>query len=371
MPDLVARSLITDRTYSLTLGRGLATLSEVADPDAVTDERIVPGLFDLQVNGAGRYDLNSPDITTADVAELAMLQWKLGTTRFCPTIVTGPKDRMLNSLEVVSRARQEDVLLAYAMPFIHMEGPHISGLDGPRGAHDSEYIRPPDLREFEEWQRAAKGAVRLVTLAPELPGALEYIRGLRRMGVVAAIGHTAANPNEIELAVSAGARCSTHLGNGCEAVLPRHPNRIWTQLADKKLYATFIGDGHHLDDDTLAAMLAAKGIRRSILVSDSVATAGFGLDRGARSQRLELPGTPYLAGSAMALLPSLIALVGRRRLTWTRAARVASINPWRLLARESAGGRFGFGPADVSIVKFEKEGAAVGGVVVDGVLIRA
>ncbi|MGO9962800.1 MAG: N-acetylglucosamine-6-phosphate deacetylase [Acidimicrobiales bacterium] len=371
MPDLVAQSLITGRTYRLTLGRGLAGLSEVSDPDQGAEERIVPGLFDLQVNGAGRHDLSSPDITTADVAELAMLEWKLGTTRFCPTIVTGPKERTLNSLEVVSRAREEDALLAYAMPFIHMEGPHISVLDGPRGAHDSAYIRPPDLREFEEWQRAAKGAIGIVTLAPELPGALEYIEGLGRAGVVAAIGHTAATPNEIGLAVSAGARCSTHLGNGCEDVLPRHPNRIWTQLADKRLYATFIGDGHHLDDDTLAAMIAAKGIRRSILVSDSVATPGSGLDRGAWSQRLELPGTPYLAGSAMALMPSVIALVGRRRLNWVRAARVASINPWRLLARESVGGRFSFGPADVSIVKFEKGRPAVGGVVVDGVLIRA
>jgi N-acetylglucosamine-6-phosphate deacetylase len=369
MPDLVARSLITDRTYSITLGRGAARLMQVADPAAVGDEHMIPGMFDLQVNGAGQSDLSSPDITAAEVAELAMSQWKLGTCRFCPTIVTGPQDRTLNSLEVVARAREEDSLLAYAMPFIHMEGPHISALEGPRGAHDPAHVRPPDLGEFEDWQRAAKGAIGMVTLAPELPGALEYIKALRKMGVVVAVGHTAATPSEIKLAVSAGARCATHLGNGCEAILARHPNRIWTQLAERKLYATFIGDGHHLDDDTLTAMLAAKGAGRSILVSDGVATPSLEFASRDVSRRLELPGTPYLAGSSVALLPALVALVGRRRLSWRRAARLASINPWTLMAREGVGGRFGFEPADVSIVRFQEEGPAIGGVVVDGVHI--
>jgi len=322
MPPIIVRSLLTGRVSSITLGRGTARIHDVVDRAIETDEGAIPGVFDMQVNGAGPYDLNSPDVTSADVAELAQLQWKFGTTQFCPTIVTGPKDRLLHSLETVAKARSEDSLLAHAMPFIHVEGPHISILDGPRGAHDPAYVRPPDLSEFDEWQRVARGAIKMVTLAPELPGALDYVKGLKRRGVVAAIGHTAATPEDVRRAISAGARCATHLGNGCEAVLPRHPNRLWTQLADKRLWATFIADGHHLDDDTLSAMVNAKGIYRSILVSDSVATPDLPLDAVGQPRRLELHGTPYLAGGSAPLLLCLMALVGGEGLNWGQAERL-------------------------------------------------
>jgi N-acetylglucosamine-6-phosphate deacetylase len=140
------------------------------------------------------YDLNSPNVTASDVVALVQLEWKVGTTQFCPTIVTGPKDRMLHSLEVVAKARSDDPLLAYTMPYIHVEGPHLSTLDGPRGAHNLSFIRPPDLREFAEWQTVAGGAIKIVTIAPELPGALEYIGALAGMGVVVSLGNTGTNP---------------------------------------------------------------------------------------------------------------------------------------------------------------------------------
>src|SRR5699024_3206830 len=145
------------------------------------------------------------------------------------------------------------------VPGVHIEGPSISPADGPRGAHPVEHVRPPDLAEFERWQAAGDGLVKLVTLAPEHAGAPGYIRTLAARGVIVALGHSAATPDEVHAAVDAGARLSTHLGNGVAAVLPRHPNLIWTQLADDRLYASFIADGHHLSADTFRAMLRAKG----------------------------------------------------------------------------------------------------------------
>ena len=132
----------------------------------------------------------------------------------------------------------------------------------------------PDLDEFRRWQDAAQGNIRLVTLSPEWPEAAAlYRHGSPREGVAVSIGHTKATRQQIQDAVSAGATLSTHLGNGAHATLPRHPNYIWEQLAEDRLAASFIVDGHHLPDSFLRVALRAKGIERSILVTDAVAPA--------------------------------------------------------------------------------------------------
>src|SRR5207244_2868134 len=165
----------------------------------------------------------------------------------------------------------------------HVEGPHISPEDGPRGAHPKQWVRPPDFAEFERWQDAAQGHVRVVTLAPEWPGATRYIEQITELGVVAAIGHTRATAQQLRDAVSAGATLSTHLGNGAGSTT-RTEDFIAAQLAAPRLAASFIVDYHHLPDDFLRRALEIKGLDRSILVTDAVAPA------------LCSPG-PYLLGS--------------------------------------------------------------------------
>jgi N-acetylglucosamine-6-phosphate deacetylase len=123
MTHIVARSLVTDKIARIALGSGVTLTEDVTDSSVETTDSSIPGVFDVQVNGAGLYDLNSPNVTASDVVALVQLEWKVGTTQFCPTIVTGPKDRMLHSLEVVAKARSDDPLLAYTMPYIHVEGP--------------------------------------------------------------------------------------------------------------------------------------------------------------------------------------------------------------------------------------------------------
>src|SRR5262249_46804632 len=153
------------------------------------------------------------------------------------------------------QACEKDPQLARAIPGIHLEGPYISAEDGPRGAHARQHVRPPDWDEFCRLQDLAGGRIRLVTLAPETAGALPFIERLSRAGVVVALGHTAASGECIRDAIQAGARLSTHLGNGAHAVLPRHPNYIWEQLADDGLWASIICDGHHLPESVMRCIL--------------------------------------------------------------------------------------------------------------------
>ena len=270
-----------------------------------------PGLIDLQVNGFRGYDVNSASPDATDIASLVDVQLREGVTTFAPTVVTASEERMIAALRAIASARAKRARAAHAIPFVHVEGPYFSSEDGPRGAHPLEHIRAPSLTEFERWQDASGGLVGLVTMSPHFLEAPAYIAELTSRGVHVAIGHTHAGRDAIMAAVAAGARLSTHLGNGAHSQLPRHPNYLWTQLAEDRLTATFIADGHHLPADTLVAMLRAKGTDRSILVSDSVKT------RGCRSCQSSPPASQSfdLLGARsknMGVLWSHLLLLGRQ-----------------------------------------------------------
>jgi len=225
------------------------------------------------------------------------------------------------------------------MEAFHVEGPHISPHEGPRGAHPARWVRPPDIEEFRRWQDAAQGHVRLVTLSPEWPESPRYIELLARGGIVTSIGHTRATREQIEDAVRAGATLSTHLGNGADAVLPRHPNYIWEQLAEDKLAASFIVDGHHLPDSFLRVALRAKGIERSILVTDAVmpALCAPGPYRLGEvevelqdDQRVVLRGGTRLAGSSLRMDAAISNVMRAAGLSLTEAIAMATVNPARV-----------------------------------------
>jgi len=233
-----------------------------------------PGWIDLQVNGFAGFDLNDESTSPEEVLNVTRAMFACGVTGYLPTVITGSFERIRQALAGIKDACDSGDQAAEAICGIHVEGPYLSGEDGPRGAHDRDFIRDPDIKEFERWQEAAGGRIKLVTIAPERAGAPAFIRELSKSGVTVSIGHTMATTGEIEAAVSAGAKLSTHLGNGAHPVLPRHPNYIWDQLADDGLHAMFIADGHHLPANTLKAMIRAKG-ERFIIVSDCVKFGGM------------------------------------------------------------------------------------------------
>ncbi len=305
------------------------------------EQWLSPGFIDLQINGYGGHDLNSASLTPDIVIALARQLVALGVTSFLPTLITAAEERIVASLRAIAAARRISPLAASMIPFVHVEGPHISPVDGPRGAHPGAHVRPPNRDEFNRWQAAGDALVGLVTLSPHWDGSLDYISHLARSGILVAIGHTDADPAQIRAAAEAGARLSTHLGNGAAAVLPRHPNLLWAQLADDRLTATFIADGHHLPADTLTAMLRAKGLDRSILVSDAVAIGGLppglyetpvgGKVELTAAGRVGIPGTAILAGAALPL-PGGIARVARLPgFSLHHAVRMATGNPGRFL----------------------------------------
>src|SRR5215468_748129 len=169
-----------------------------------TDDWIAPGFVDLQVNGFAGVDYNSPVAPHEEIARSIRVMFSTGVTRFFPTVITGPPDAMAGALRNLADAR-ESLEDGAAMEAFHVEGPHISPEDGPRGAHPARWVRPPSIDEFHRLQDAARGHVRLVTLSPEWPGAPRYIEQLAREGAVTSIGHTRASAAQIRDAVSAGA----------------------------------------------------------------------------------------------------------------------------------------------------------------------
>lgn len=247
----------------------------IRPPD--TDEFVAPGLIDLQINGFAGVDYNDPASSHQSIAESIRAQFRTGVTRCFPTIITGPEQRITAALRNLAAAKSEfarnGMPEAHAIEAFHVEGPHISPETGPRGAHPQEHVRPPDIEEFKRWQEAANGGIRLVTVSPEWDQAPAYIEALTRSGVVASIGHTKAAGAQIQAAVDAGATMSTHLGNGAHSVLPKTENYIWEQLAQDRLAASFILDGIHIPASFFRAAVRAKGIERSILVTDAVMPA--------------------------------------------------------------------------------------------------
>jgi len=299
---------------------------------------VSPGFVDLQVNGFAGADYNSPSTPHDELIRSIRTMFGTGVTRFFPTVITGPPDNMLGALRNLAAARESSDDFK-AMEAFHVEGPHISAVDGPRGAHPLESVRPPDLEEFYRWQDAARGHVRLVTLSPEWPGAPRYIERLANEGIVTSIGHTGASSQQIQDAVSAGATLSTHLGNGAHSTLPKAPNYLWDQLAEDRLAASFIVDGIHLVDAFLKVALRSKGIERSLLVTDAVMPAmcppgDYKLGEIdvelKEDQRVVLRGGTRLAGSSLRMDHAIGNVMRIAGLSLTEAITMATINPARV-----------------------------------------
>jgi N-acetylglucosamine-6-phosphate deacetylase len=300
---------------------------------------IAPALFDLQINGGLGISFNAETLTPNDIGRVTHLCHQHGIGQYLPTLITGSFEALAHGFRTLERARR-DPAIAHAIPGYHLEGPYLSPDDGPRGAHPRQHIRPPDLDEFARLQDAAGGRIKLTTLAPELPGALSFIAAVVRSGVVVALGHTAATGEQIRSAVDAGARLSTHLGNGSHPLIRRHPNYIWEQAAEDRLWASLITDGHHLPRSVVRCLLRCKGLERVVLTCDASSLAGlppgrytqWGTDLEVRPEgRVGVPGTDLLAGSALYTDACVARLLEWEGLSLPTVLTLASDRPRELL----------------------------------------
>jgi len=299
-----------------------------------------PGWFDLQVNGWRGLDWNSDDLSLAQAEEMCTELIARGTPRFLATIITASPEQMVGRLRQVRLLCKESPLVARTVAGIHVEGPYISSEDGPRGAHDRSATRDPSVGELERWIDASGDMIRMVTLAPERKGAPEFISRLREMGIVPALGHTAATSAEIRAAADAGAQFSTHLGNGLADEIHRHRNPIWPQLAEDRLTTGLIADGHHLPAEMLRSLVRAKGTERIVVVSDAAAPGGrppgtyhwSGIEVEVSEEgRISLVGTPYLAGAGHLLDRAVKTLVVDVGMPIGEVVTAFTSNPHRLM----------------------------------------
>lgn len=299
-----------------------------------------PGFFDLQVNGFAGVDFNDPTTSAKQIERAIAAMRATGVTRFLPTLIT-------SSLGNFSQCAKNLLALNHpAIAGIHMEGPYISGKDGPRGAHPKAHVMAASIGDFQQRLEAANGQIRLVTLAPEIPGALAQIEYLVSKNILVAIGHSDASPEIIRDAISAGATLSTHLGNGCANPLPRHPNLIWEQLAADELSATLIVDGHHLPPATVKTMLRAKKTARVMLVTDAISAAGCAPgEYQLNGERVTLDvtgkvspqGKPWLAGSSLSMDRAVANTVKFTGLALENVLPMASTRPANFLRQKTSG----------------------------------
>ncbi len=336
---IVAREVRSAKWIEIESRQGRISRARPATgPAAVTrdDDWVTPAFWDLQVNGRGGRSFSDADLTVDHVAAIVRSQDLLGTARVCPTLITAPLDQLLHGVRTIAAACETLPDVEARVLGIHLEGPFISEHEGYRGAHPAAAIRDPDWDLFEKLVHASGERIVLVTLAPERPGAIDFIRRLAKLGIVAALGHTAADGPTIRAAVDAGATLSTHLGNGIASLLPRHPNPIWEQAAQDELSASFIADGHHLDFATLAVLARCKGPARTILISDASPLAG--LPPGSYGEwavdptgKIVVANTPYLAGSSQAIETGLQNLLKATRWPLRDALATVTSTPARVL----------------------------------------
>lgn len=319
------------------------------------------GLIDLQVNGFGGLDFNRGGIT-ADRLDLALMELaKTGVTALLPTIITGSASRMVSVLWELDEAVAASRLGPHMVAGYHIEGPFLSPEDGFSGAHDSAHMSAAKLDLIDDLQGNASRKIKLVTIAPEVTGAIEMIRALAGRGIQVAIGHTNANEEQISAAVDAGVTLCTHLGNGLPQMLHKTDNPIFWQLAEDRLTAMFIADGIHVPRPALQTMLRAKGQKRTILTTDAVSAAGsrtgpgfytLGAAEIERSQdgSVRIPGSHYLAGSSATMDQMLRNMMAWFDLTVPMLVQLMRENPLHFISNQRDMGPMG---VTDSIVEWE------------------
>ena len=303
------------------------------------------GLVDLQVNGYAGVDFNAPSLTAGDVRATSRRLFAEGIAAYLPTLVTN---------DLAAMERLADIILSAAEPHqqdeaqilgLHLEGPFISPHDGARGAHSKQWVRPPDADWLHKIHERTNGRVRIMTLSPEWENAASYIAAARSLNIRVAIGHTLATHAQIADAINAGATLSTHLGNAIPPMLPRHPNPIWSQLADDRLHASLVADGFHLPQEFFQTVLKVKK-EKAFIVSDCTQFAGMPPGRYTSPIGGEVVLTPegrlhlasderLLAGSAFSLRRMVDFLVASRWLRHEEALEMASARPLEFLREAS------------------------------------
>ena len=328
-----------------------------------TDLYLAPGLIDNQVNGYAGVDFSDDHLTSAGLLKATKALHRAGITTYLPTLLTNSHEKLLRNFMVLDEAVRHGNELKDSICGFHLEGPYISAEEGFRGCHPLRHIRKPSWKEFGEYQDAAGGRIKEITLAPETEGASEFIKLCSQSGVVVAIGHTNATGAQISHAADAGARLSTHLGNGCANMIHRHNNPIWPQLADNRLTPSIIADGHHLLPEEIQVFFKVKGSANLILTSDVIYLAGMAPGKYiflesevllTHEGMLVNPAMNCLAGASFPLVKGVGNFMAYTGCSLAEAIDLASVNVARVLDLTDRGSLIPGARAD--IIRFKRAG---------------
>lgn len=278
------------------------------DDGAASAYLIGPAFFDPQVNGFAGVDFQNPDLSLEEFEFAARELQRYGCGHFLPTLITAETSFLLQQFQRMAEFIERSDLLRDMVLGFHLEGPFLSSEAGYIGAHPKELTRSPEWSLFESWQSATGGRIRLITLAAELPGAIEFIQKVVNTGVTVSLGHTNPSLDEMDRAYRAGARMITHLSNGCPPQMHRHDNIIQRALSRPGYWVSLIPDGFHIPHPSLGNMVDGLGWGRVVMTTDAMSAAGAPPGRySIGSLQLEvgedrvvrLPGTRQFAGSSL------------------------------------------------------------------------
>jgi len=292
---------------------------------------LAPGFIDIHIHGgAGR------DAMEADESALAQIECQLvkhGVTSYLPTTVTAPREKLLQALDGLGKAiTAQNRNHRRAAPLgIHLEGPFIS--HEKRGVHPPQHLMQPSPQTFDTFWQASARTIRMMTIAPELPGSVETIRHARALGVHSSLGHTNATYKEAQSGISAGADHATHTFNAMRALDHREPGILAAVLENDELTADIIADGIHVHPSVVNLFLRAKGADRAILITDAISATGMpdgiyklgGFDVEVSHGRCEYQGK--LAGSVLTLDRAIRNVMSFAGWQLQQAVKLATLNP--------------------------------------------
>jgi N-acetylglucosamine-6-phosphate deacetylase len=294
---------------------------------------IVPGYIDIHVHGGGGSDVMDGEYEA--IKQVATTHSRFGTTAFLPTTMTMAKDKIIKSLKSIHEARLKGTGTAEILG-IHLEGPYIN--PEKKGAQKEEDIKKVSVEEFLEFNQASGNLIRLVTIAPEMPGAIDFIRWLHQQGIIVSVGHSNATYKQVQEGIQAGLSHVTHIFNAMRGLHHREPGVVGAALSSPKLIVEMIADGIHLHPIVLKMLTQIKESEKLVLITDAMRATGFKegtYDLGGQEvivtqgQAKLKNGT--LAGSVLTMDKAVKNLVTKVGISLLNAVQMASYNPAKCL----------------------------------------
>jgi len=353
MLALTAKALVTplkriEQPLVLIEGASIVALRSQNEADLPADSKrldfkdciLAPGLIDIHIHGSAGHDVMQAD----EQGRRRMEEFLAGrgVTSYFPSTVAAPLDATLRSLEWLADGIESSDSTVRAQPLgIHLEGPYLSHIR--RGVHLPENLLKPTIETFDKFWQAARGHVRVLTIAPELDGARELIAEANRRGVCVSIGHSDADLSAARAGITAGARHATHTFNAMRPLDHRAPGILGEVLSNSNLSADIIADGIHVHPSVVRIFLAAKGEERGVLITDAISAAGMpegayqlgGMDVEVRDGRVTRGGS--LAGSVLTLDRALRNVMEFGGWSLQKTVRLATKNPAAVVRAERKG----------------------------------